>query len=297
MAQYIGITGLNRSAKVRVPAYTEVDTPADDLAATVVQSNAVAVNALAADEYFYAVTVLAGGGEGLPSNEDSATVSDANGVNEVQSVDITGTPAGGSFTLSYGGQTTAAIAHDANAAAVDLALTNLSTIGATDVAVTGTNPNFAVEFTSNLAGQPIATLTASGAGLTGGTAPAVAVTTDTQGVYPDTVNLAWTAVPGADGYRVYKGTATGDYSEYFELDGDTTEFTDDGTAGTAGDVPAESSAVSSGAPASVGVGDVVIVDVDDVEVRKALSHHTSVGQYAVVAVNNEVGGTALPANS
>lgn len=297
MAQYVGITGLNRSTHVRVPAYTELDTPIDDLASEVTQENEVAVDALAADDYFYAVTVIGGGGEGLPSNEETATVADASGTNEVQSVDITGSPDGGTFTLTYAGQTTATIAFDADAAAVDAALTALSNIGATDVAVTGTNPNFAVEFTSDLAGQPVAALTADGSALTGGTDPDVEVTTDTEGVYPETVELTWTAVAGADGYRVYKGTATGDYSEYFEVDSDTLTFVDDGTEGTAGDVPAESSAVNDAAPVNVLPGEVVVVDVDDVNVRKALGHHRSIGAYAVVAVNDDVGGTALPANT
>lgn len=53
----------------------------------------------------------------------------AGGTNEVQSVTITGGPTGGTFTLTYSGQTTGAIAYNATAAAVQAALGALSNIG------------------------------------------------------------------------------------------------------------------------------------------------------------------------
>jgi hypothetical protein len=58
-------------------------------------------------------------------------------VNEAQTVTITGTPTGGTFTLTYSGQTTAAIAYNANAAAVQSALEALSNLAPGDVTVTG----------------------------------------------------------------------------------------------------------------------------------------------------------------
>lgn len=87
------------------------------------------------------------------------------------SVTITGAPTGGTFTLSYLGQTTAAIAYNATAAAVKAALVALDDgYGASDFVVSGT------------AGGPYAvttptpgTLSGSGAGLTGGTSPDVTV--------------------------------------------------------------------------------------------------------------------------
>lgn len=52
----------------------------------------------------------------------------------------------GDFTLTFGGHTTAAIAHDASAATVQSALEGLPSVGAGNVAVTGTPGDYAVDF-------------------------------------------------------------------------------------------------------------------------------------------------------
>ena len=104
--------------------------------------------------------------------------------NEVQSVAITGTPTGGTYTLTYAGQTTAGIAWNAAASVVQAALRALSNIGAADVTCTGgPHPGtpVVVTFTGNLAGTDVAQMTGSGTLLTGGTTPAVVVTTTTPG--------------------------------------------------------------------------------------------------------------------
>jgi hypothetical protein len=104
-------------------------------------------------------------------------------VNEVQTVTITGTPTGGTFTLTYSGQTTAAIAYNATAAAVDSALEALSNVGAGQVAVTGgpgPGTPYVVTFTGTLAGKNVNQMTATGT-FTGGTTPTIAVTTTTPG--------------------------------------------------------------------------------------------------------------------
>lgn len=104
------------------------------------------------------------------------------GTAEVQTVTITGTPTGGTFTLTYDGQTTAPIAFDATNTAVDTALEALSNLEPGDVTVTGgpaPGTPFVVTFTVAQGDVPL--MTASGAGLTGGTAPAVAVTLTTPG--------------------------------------------------------------------------------------------------------------------
>jgi hypothetical protein len=59
-------------------------------------------------------------------------------------VAIVGT--GGTYTLSFGGQTTTAIPYNANAAAVQAALVALSSVGASHVTVTGTPSAFLVVF-------------------------------------------------------------------------------------------------------------------------------------------------------
>jgi hypothetical protein len=103
-------------------------------------------------------------------------------VNEVQTVTVTGAPTGGTFTLTYSGQTTAGIAYNAAASAVQTALQALSTVGANNATVTGTPGNYTVTFTGALAGTDVSQMTASGAGLTGGTSPGVTVATQTPGV-------------------------------------------------------------------------------------------------------------------
>lgn len=96
--------------------------------------------------------------------------------NAVQTVTITGTPSGGTFTLTMGGQTTTAIAYNAAPAAVQAALVALSTIGAGNALVTGnTGGPYTVTFQGALANTTIAAMTASGASLTGGASPNVVV--------------------------------------------------------------------------------------------------------------------------
>lgn len=91
------------------------------------------------------------------------------GTNEVQRITIAGTPSQGTFTLTFGGQTTSAIAYNATAANVVSALEALSTIGSGNV--TGANgplPGTAVNitFTGTLAETDVAAMTANANGLT-----------------------------------------------------------------------------------------------------------------------------------
>lgn len=99
----------------------------------------------------------------------------------VQTVTITGTPTGGTFTLTYAGSTTSAIAYNAAAGAVQSALQALPTIGTGNATVTGAGP-YTVTFAGALANQAVSTLTGSGALLTGGTSPSVTVAVTTAGV-------------------------------------------------------------------------------------------------------------------
>lgn len=105
-------------------------------------------------------------------------------VNEVQSLTITGTPTGGTFTLTWNGQTTAPIAFNAAAAAVQTALTALPNIGAGNITVTGsalpTGPQ-TITFTGLLGGNTQALITATSTGLTGGSTPTATVTETTPG--------------------------------------------------------------------------------------------------------------------
>lgn len=90
-----------------------------------------------------------------------------------QSLTINGSPTGGTYVLSFMGQTTTALAHNANAATIQDALRALPLIGA-NVTVTGTGP-FTVEFIGELAALPQQLLVLAVNGLTGGTSPTVAI--------------------------------------------------------------------------------------------------------------------------
>jgi hypothetical protein len=99
---------------------------------------------------------------------------------EAQRVAVDGTA--GDYTLTFDGDTTAAIAFDATAAAVETELAGLTGIGTGNVQVSGgpgdsgaTTP-YVVEFINDLGGVDVSALTADDTGLTGGGA-AVTITT------------------------------------------------------------------------------------------------------------------------
>ncbi|MGZ5386436.1 MAG: prolyl oligopeptidase family serine peptidase [Solirubrobacterales bacterium] len=143
---------------------------------------------------------------GTPGNPaDDQRRCGRNGTNEVQAVSVTAT--GGTYTLTFDGQTTAAIAFDATAPQLDAALEALSNIGAGDVTVSSPSAgNYNVTFANALARTNVAEITADSTGLTGGTA---SVSTTTPGETPTTtatfdgvpidVNVAFPAEAAGDG--------------------------------------------------------------------------------------------------
>ena len=102
---------------------------------------------------------------------------------EVQTVEITGGPTGGTFTLTFGSDTTGAIPFDATAADVQAALEALLAIGAGNV-VGGGGPlprtDVTITFQGTFAGQDVPQMTATSS-LTGGTSPDVSVATARPG--------------------------------------------------------------------------------------------------------------------
>jgi hypothetical protein len=102
----------------------------------------------------------------MPGNEFNTVVIDATG---------------GTYTLTFGGQTTSALAYDANAATVLAALEALSTIptGSIRVEDTGTL-TYTVEFGGSL-GETDQTLTSTATGLTGGAGTATVTETKAGG--------------------------------------------------------------------------------------------------------------------
>lgn len=125
--------------------------------------------------------------------------------NEVHTVTITGAPTGGTFTLTWSGQTTADIAYNATAAAVQAALEALSNIAPGDVTVTGSAGGpYTLTWGGTHLGDDIAAPTASGAGLTGGTTPSVTVATTTAGG----------AAGASDGSQIFAGFLATETSFY-----------------------------------------------------------------------------------
>lgn len=99
------------------------------------------------------------------------------------------------------------------------------------------------------------------------------------------VALTWDEAPGATGYRVYRGTATGDYDGYYDVA--TNSFTDQGAAFDGETAPpADANAVTGPVRTKLAPGTVYIVDVDNSDVRRELARHSAIGQWKVVAVND-----------
>jgi len=103
------------------------------------------------------------------------------GGNEVQSIEIDDN-VGGTFTLTFGGYTTGAIAFNASTAVVQAALQALTSIGLGNVSVGGAAPIWTVTFQGSLASTDVALLTGDGTNLTGGEFTDVDVTETVAGV-------------------------------------------------------------------------------------------------------------------
>lgn len=119
-------------------------------------------------------------GYAIEDNEGpiSATLSD-----EAQQLTITGAPTGGTFTLTYSGQTTAAIAYNASAADIEAALWALSNIPDQAVQVYGSglpDGTITIHFVNSLGAANAATITSTDS-LTGGSSPATVISTLTAG--------------------------------------------------------------------------------------------------------------------
>ena len=99
----------------------------------------------------------------------------------VQQVTINGSPTGGTFTLTFNGQTTSNIAWNASGLGVESALQALSSVGTYNVLVTGpAGGPYLIEFGGTLGGSSQPAITANSSGLTGGT-PSIAIVTTQPG--------------------------------------------------------------------------------------------------------------------
>lgn len=86
-------------------------------------------------------------------------------VNEIVQIELDPVPEGGTYTLTFGGQTTQVIEYDSTAATIQSRLGELSSIGPNNVRVTGTFPKFFIEFIGALKLTNVGAVTASAAGL------------------------------------------------------------------------------------------------------------------------------------
>ncbi|MBW7990121.1 MAG: flagellar hook-basal body complex protein [Planctomycetes bacterium] len=160
----------------------------------------------------------------LNTNEGTAAV------NEVQTISSTAT--GGTFTMSFGDQTTAALTWDDSAADIQTALEALSTIGTGNVACAGGPLPAGVTATLGvtLAGQDVAMITVDNTNMTGGTASVAETTTGraAQGVLGSTataslINGQLRITDTASGYSksdlvmAYSGDDTLTMPGYFEM--------------------------------------------------------------------------------
>lgn len=101
--------------------------------------------------------------------------------NEVETLTVTGAPTGGTFTITFSGQTTAAIAYNATAAAVQTALEGLSNVNPGDITVTGdAGGPWTLTFGGQYLGEDVTQVTTTES-FTGGTTPDITVATTTAG--------------------------------------------------------------------------------------------------------------------
>jgi len=140
--------------------------------------------------------------------------------NDVQTVTVNGSPTGGTFTLTVtigsSTLTTAAIAYNAAASAVQTALTNLGNIGTGNVTVSGSAGGpYTVTFTGSLGAENIAIMTHTDS-LTGGSSPNVSIAHTTPGVGTFNIsggNVSWPSstfiAPNAARYGVIVDTSPG----------------------------------------------------------------------------------------
>jgi RHS repeat-associated protein len=159
----------------------------------------------------------------------------------VQQVTLTGNPTGGTFTLSFGVQTTSAIAYNASASSVQSALQALSSIGSGNVLVANpTGSAWIVRFAGSLAGAPQAAITGNGSGLTGGMSPSVSVTmtslggdnnqvqqvSDPRGIVSKTdYDYLGRTLRTVEAFSTFNPSGSGDKTTEYTYDGDSNMLT------------------------------------------------------------------------
>lgn len=198
----------------------------------------IAVGTLPANTYYYKVTALGPTGETLGSNEVTVTTT-----GETSSVTLSwGAVSGATGYKVYRGTS-------AGAESVYYSPGNVTTF--TDTGASGTNGTVPSSNSTTLAAPTANTPTTATTGGTlaaatyyykvtainsiGETLPSAEVSIATTGS-TSTNTVTWSAVSGATGYKIYRGTAAGAESVYYTV-GNVTTFSDTGGASTAGTPP------------------------------------------------------------
>lgn len=150
------------------------------------------------------------------------TVQAGDGVNEVQTLTITGSPTGGTFRLTtpvaLGGETTDPIPWNATPAQVQRALQRLPNIGRDGVVCAGTalpSGSITITFRGRWAAQAIAPLTSTD-NLTGGSTPAAAIAETVAGATGTVLTPAGTGV-AAGAYLWTSTKRTGSQAKSAEI--------------------------------------------------------------------------------
>ena len=154
------------------------------------------------------------GGSGRATESTAHVVA----VDEVQTITIDPTVTGGTFTLTYDGETTSAIAYNASAATVETALEALSPIPGVTVAGSAGGPWTVTFNTTTVSGVDVDLLTADESNLTGGAGTqsiTVAESTRSQGPnhWDDPLNWTLGRIPGTGDAPVIEKTTSISFTE------------------------------------------------------------------------------------
>lgn len=131
---------------------------------------------------------------------------------EKQTVRITGTPTGGTFTISYNSGVTAAIPYNATAAQVVAALEGLTFFEPGDITATGgplPGADIVLTFVGRVSGTDLFPLGANGAGLTGGSSPAATIIQVQSNAISGFDSIAIRSVKPVDGWNITDPLAWG----------------------------------------------------------------------------------------
>ncbi|TWT30722.1 autotransporter outer membrane beta-barrel domain-containing protein [Blastopirellula retiformator] len=215
--RWIDFSDLDTAAKFKTQMETHPDINSSNVTVTLVSS---AFRERVYDVEFtgslggfnWDITFFEASGYGIGSGATTQQDGSATGTNERQQVTLTGSPGGGTFTLTYNGQTTGNIAYNASAAMVETALEALSNITSGDVSVSGAVGNWLIDFENNLAATDVPLMTGDGANLTGG-AGAISVTQSAASPVNErqTVSLS-EGVTGGTFTLTYAGQESGNIS-------------------------------------------------------------------------------------